>query len=191
MSETENLVFESTFSLFSEDVKRHRRWFMVLGLIMIVLGMAAILFPFVATMAVEILIGWIFVISGAFGIVHAFGVRKWKGFLFSLLGAVLSLAIGIVLLFYPMAGMLSLTLLLAAFFFVSGIFRVIMAFSLRPADHWGWLLVSGILAFVLAILVMMQWPTSATWFIGVLVGIDFIFSGWMFLSMSIMVHRST
>lgn len=191
MSETENLIFENTFSLFSEDAKRYRRWFMVLGLIMIALGTAAILFPFVATMAVEILFGWIFVISGAFGIVHAFGVRKWNGFLFSLLGAVLSLAIGIILLFYPMAGMLSLTLLLAAFFFVSGIFRVIMAFSLRPADHWGWLLVSGILAFVLAILVMMQWPTSATWFIGVLVGIDLIFSGWMFLTMSIMVHRST
>ncbi|MDA3868985.1 MAG: HdeD family acid-resistance protein [Gammaproteobacteria bacterium] len=190
MSETESLIVENTFSIFSEDVKRYHRWFMVLGLIMIALGTAAILFPFVATMAVEILIGWIFVISGAFGIVHAFGVRKWKGFSFSLLGAVLSLAIGIILLFYPMAGMLSLTLLLAAFFLVSGIFRVILAFSLRPADHWGWLMVSGVLAFVLAILVMMQWPTSATWFIGVLVGIDLIFSGWMFLTMSIMVRRS-
>lgn len=189
MSETENITFESASFLVSDDIKRHRRWFLLLGLIMIALGTAAIIFPFAATMAVEILVGWIFVISGVFGVVHAFGVRKWKGFLLSLLGAVLSLVIGTMLLIYPLTGMLSLTLLVAAFFFASAIFRIILAIRLHPADHWGWLVISGILAFILATLILIQWPTSATWFIGMLVGIDLIFTGWIFFTMSMMARR--
>jgi uncharacterized membrane protein HdeD (DUF308 family) len=153
---------------------------------MVALGIAAIAFPFVATLAVELLIGWILAISGALGIVQAFRVAKWKGFLLSLLGALLSLGVGAVLLLYPFAGIVSLTLLIAALFLVGGAFRILLAFRVRPLDHWGWLLVSGILALVLAILILAQWPEAAAWVIGVLVGIDLIFSGWtlMLLAMA-------
>jgi uncharacterized membrane protein HdeD (DUF308 family) len=123
-------------------------------------------------------VGWILVLSGALGLVHAFRAAKWKGFLLSLLWALLSLGVGIALLVYPFTGMLSLTLLITVFFLAGGTLRIVQALRLRPADYWGWLLASGILALLLGGLILAQWPMAATWVIGVLVGIDLIFAGW-------------
>lgn len=190
MTGTAVRMMEGTFATVNAEVKERCIWFLIVGIVMVVLGIAAIAFPFIATIGVELLIGWILVISGVVGIVHAFRSAKWKGFLFSLLGALLSLGVGIVLLLYPFKGILSLTLLIAAFFLAGGVFRILLALRLRPADHWAWLLASGILALVLAVLTLAQWPAAAAWMMGLLIGIDRIFAGWTSIMLAMAGPRS-
>jgi uncharacterized membrane protein HdeD (DUF308 family) len=160
------------------EVHEHRNWFLLVGVLMVVLGVAAIAFPFAATMAIEVLIGWILVISGLAGILQAYRSARWKGFLLTLLGALLALAVGALLLLYPLTGALSLTLLIAAFFLTGGGLRVLLALKVRPLDQWGWMLASGVLALAIAVLILVQWPEAAAWIIGLLVGVDLIFGGW-------------
>ncbi|PLW81354.1 hypothetical protein CWI75_16100 [Kineobactrum sediminis] len=190
MAHTMGNEIDDSYTLFTPEVKEKNRWFMVLGVVMFLLGIAAVAFPFVATLAMELLIGWIFTISGVIGMVTAFRTPKWKGFLFEILGSLLALGIGLVLLFFPMAGMLSLTLLVAAFLIASGIFRIFLAFTLRPLDHWGWQIVSGVLALVLAGLILAQLPHAANWVIGLLVGIDLMFSGMIMIMLATTARRS-
>jgi uncharacterized membrane protein HdeD (DUF308 family) len=140
MTEDPNATSEDTNALVTREAREHRNWFLALGLVLITLGIAAIAFPFAATLTVEVLIGWILVINGAAGMVHAYRASKWKGFLMSLLTALLSLGVGIILLLHPFTGILSLTLLIAAFFVVSGLFRILLALRVRPLDRWGWIL---------------------------------------------------
>lgn len=178
------------YPALTEEVKAHRRGFLAVGIVMLALGVAAIAFPFFATLAVALLVGWILAISGVVGIVHAFGIKQWKGFMFSLLGALLSLAVGTLLLLYPFTGVLSLTLLIATFFLASGVLRILLALRLRPVDHWGWLLSSGALALVLGALILSQWPQASSWVIGVLVGIDLVFAGGVSTMLAIAARRA-
>ncbi|MGA9575164.1 MAG: HdeD family acid-resistance protein [Lysobacterales bacterium] len=189
MTGTVNTMGENIHGVITDEVREHRNWFLVMGAVMVLLGLAAIVFPFIATLAVELSIGWILLISGAAGIAQAIRAARWKGFLFSLLSALLSLGIGVILLLYPLTGILSLTVLLATFFIIVGIFRILQAMSLRPHDHWGWLLTSGILALVLAALIIIQWPEAVAWVIGLLVGIDLIFNGWTLVMLANAARR--
>ena len=171
------------------EIKEHHTRFLILGIVMLIAGTAAIIFPFFASLAVELLIGWVLLFSGIAGIVHAFSTRKWNGFVLSLLIALLSLGVGIVLLIYPLTGLLSLTLLITAFFLAGGIIRIVLALKLRPFDHWGWLLFGGILDLILATLIITQWPEAAALIVGLLVGIDLIFTGWIMLLLASATHR--
>lgn len=171
------------------EIKAHHTRFLILGIVMLIAGTAAIIFPFFASLAVELLIGWVLLFSGIAGIVHAFSTRKWNGFVLSLLIALLSLGVGIVLLIYPLTGLLSLTLLITAFFLAGGIIRIVLALKLRPFDHWGWLLFGGILDLILATLIITQWPEAAALIVGLLVGIDLIFTGWIMLLLASATHR--
>jgi uncharacterized membrane protein HdeD (DUF308 family) len=172
------------------EVREHRNWFLGLGVLLVALGIAAIIFPVAATLAIEVVIGWILVISGVAGIVQAYRAARWKGYLFTLLGALLSLAIGALLLLYPLTGALSLTLVIAAFFFAGGVVRVLLALKVRPLDHWGWTLASGILALAIAVLILVQWPEAAAWVIGLLVGVDLLFGGWTSILLALAARRS-
>jgi len=178
-------------SVITSEVRENRSWFLALGIAMILLGIAAIAFPFSATLAVELLLGWILLVNGVFGIVHAFRSCRWKGFTLVMLGALLSLGVGILLLLYPLTGILSLTLVIAVFFTAGGILRILLAFQLRPLDHWGWLLLSGILSLLLATIIMTQWPAAAAWLLGLLVGIDLVFGGWTLVLLGMAAARST
>jgi len=162
----------------SAAARETRVGFLILGVVLIALGMAAIVFPLAATFAIDSLIGAILVLSGAVQTVHAFGAGQWKGFFLSLLGGVLALTMGVILLVYPFAGILSLTLLTAAFLAASGVLRMVLALQLRPADNWAWLLGSGMLALMLAAVILPQWPQGAAWLFGLLIGMDLLFAGW-------------
>lgn len=172
------------------EVRRHATGFIVLGVLLILFGTAAILFPLAATLAVELLVGAVLVASGAVALVQAFGASGWKGFLLSLLAALLSLAVGAVLLFYPITGVISLTLLIGAFFFATGVVRVLLALRIRPNDQWGWIMVSGVLALILSALILLAWPRAAGWIIGLLVGVDLIFAGWGAVALGLAARRA-
>ena len=150
------------------------------------MGIAAICFPLVSTIAAKIFLGWLFLIGGVFLIIHAFSAQGWGGFLWSLLIGVLYLIAGGYLAFFPLTGLLTLAILLAILFVAEGIMEIIMAFRVHPSDGRVWLLLSGIAALVVGVLIFLGLPSSAGWALGLLVGINLLFSGWsyVFLAMS-------
>jgi uncharacterized membrane protein HdeD (DUF308 family) len=161
-----------------ETLSRKWGWLLALGILMIILGAWAIAMPKPATLAVQVALGWILVIGGIAEGVHAFMARGWGGFLLELLSAILYLVVGILLLANPVQGALALTLVLAIFLVVEGIFKVIMAVRVRDHRGWGWVLASGILSLILGAMIWAEWPASGLWVIGLLVGVQLVFTGW-------------
>ncbi len=153
--------------------------FLVHGVIMIVLGALAVIWPQISTVAADIYVGWIFLFSGIVGLVTIFLAPSIPAFLWSLLTAALSLVVGVLLLWHPVQGVVSLTLVLIAFFIVEGIFQIAAAIRHRDElpDSWGWMVMSGIADLVLAWLIISGWPGTASWAIGLIVGVNLITSG--------------
>jgi len=170
---------------FEAVVTEHRTWFMVVGILMIVLGVVAIAHPFVTTIAVKVFLGWIFLIGGLVQIFHAFSTQRWSAFFFNLLVGLLYVIAGGWLAFFPLTGILTLTVFLAVMFIVQGIIEAAMAFRLRPQAGWGWVLFSGLCAFAVGVLIFGQLPSAAAWAIGLLVGINMITSGWAYFFLAL------
>jgi len=156
----------------------HAHWKLVLaqGIVLMVLGLLAVAMPNIATLAVEIFVGWLFLIAGILRAVSVWHARQMPGFGWSMLGALLAVLLGLILIARPLAGVLTLTMVLVAFFILEGITAIVVAVQHR--DHlksWGWVLFSGIVDLLLAYLIWAGWPSSAGWAIGLLVGINMIF----------------
>ena len=160
-------------------------WFLAVGIVLIVAGLAAVAFPFISTVAAKIMLGWLFLIGGVVMIVHAFQAPAWSGFLWNLLIGLLYAVAGAYLAFFPLTGLLTLAILLAALFFAEGIMEIIMAFRVRPHDGWGFLLLSGIAALAVGVLIAMDLPGSATWALGLLVGINLLFTGSSYVALAL------
>ena len=165
-------------------MQKSKGWFLAAGILLIITGVAAITLPFVIAVAIEVLLGWILVISGVIQIVHSFRALSSGKCILRLLRGILYLAIGIMFLVYPMQGVLTLTLLLAILFMFEGLIKIIVALQLRPMSNWGWMLASGIAALVISTIIWTGWPGTAAWVIGLLVGINLIFGGWTMLMLS-------
>ena len=159
----------------------HEHWvlFLVEGIVLVVLGLLAIGLPPIATLAVEILFGWLFLISGIVGLITTFWMRQAPGFWWALLSAVLGIAAGIVLLAWPLSGVLSLTLVLIVFFTIEGVASIMYALEHKRelSGRWGWMLVSGLVDLFLAGIILAGFPVSAAWAVGLLVGINMMFGG--------------
>jgi len=163
------------------EIAEHKTWFYVLGVLLILLGMAAVAFPFVTTIAAKIFLGWLFLIGGVVTIIHAFSTRAWSEFFLDLLIGILYLVAGAWLAFFPLTGIITLTILLALMFIVQGVIEAGIAFRIRPHDGWAWMLFAGIVAVIVGVLLLAELPSSATWAIGLLVGINLIMSGVAYL----------
>ena len=167
----------------------HEHWvlFLVEGIVLVVLGLLAIVVPPIATLAVEILFGWLFLISGILGLVTTYWMRHAPGFWWSLLSAVLGIAAGIVLLAWPVSGVLSLTLILIVFFTIEGIASIMFALEHKRelSGRWGWMLASGVVDLILAAIIFIGLPGTAAWAIGLLVGINMVFGGSALIAMAL------
>jgi uncharacterized membrane protein HdeD (DUF308 family) len=167
----------------------HEHWvlFLVEGIILVILGLAAILIPPIATLAVEILFGWLFLISGIVGLITTLRMRQAPGFWWSLVSAVLGMAAGIVLLLWPLSGALSLTLVLIVFFVIEGVASIMFALDHKRelSGRWGWMLASGIIDLILAAIIVAGLPGTAAWAIGLLVGINMVFGGSALIAMAL------
>jgi uncharacterized membrane protein HdeD (DUF308 family) len=171
-----------------ENVREKKGWFIALGVALIILGTIAVATAVITTLISVMIFGWLLLIGGIVQSVHAFWVRPWKGLLLQLLIGVLNLIVGLLIVANPGASALALTLLMAAFFMVGGVFRIITA----ARSHFpgrGWALFNGIINVVLGVLIWAQWPASAFWVIGLFIGVDLIFTGWWFVALATAAGR--
>jgi len=161
-------------------------WFVLLGIALVVLGIIALGSVVIASLAAAVVIGALVLAGGVAEILGAFWCRGWSGFFLHLLSGVLSIVVGVLFLRAPVGALAALTLLLATFLMVEGIFKIVAAVSYRFAA-WGWPLVSGIIDLVLGVLIWQEWPGSALWVIGLFVGINMVFRGfdWIALGLSL------
>jgi uncharacterized membrane protein HdeD (DUF308 family) len=167
----------STASMPAPVGAEHRTWFMILGVVLLLLGILAIVFPFATTIAAKIFLGWLLLIGGIVQVVHAFSTQKWSEFFLNLLIGVLYVIVGGWLAFFPLAGIITLTILLAALFIVNGVLEVGMGFRLRDRSGWFWLLISGIISIALGVFLFAGLPGTAAWAIGLVVGVQLIAHG--------------
>ena len=171
----------------------HRHWvlFLIEGIVLLVLGVFAVLVPPVATLAITIVFGWLFLVSGIVGLITTFWMRSAPGFWWSLISAALGIVVGLLLLARPLGGALSLTLLLIAFFIVEGAVSIMFALDHKRelSGQWGWMLVSGIIDLALAMMIFAGLPSTAAWALGLLVGINMIFGGAAMIAMALHARK--
>jgi uncharacterized membrane protein HdeD (DUF308 family) len=162
-----------------EAVRRDSGWFLVLGILLMVLGVMALATAGLMTLGTMVFFGCLLIVGGVMQLINAFKVREWGGFFFDILLLIGTLGVvtGGLMVRHPGAAALSLTLLLAPFFMVGGLFRVVGSLRLR-FPNWSWACLSGVIAFLLDVMLVMEWPASGLWFIGTCIGITLIFEGW-------------
>ncbi len=159
-------------------------WFVLLGIALVVLGTVALGAVVIASLAVALVIGMLLVVGGVGETLGAFWCRGWSGFFLHLLSGVLSIIVGVMFLRAPVDALAALTLLVACFLMVGGVFKIIATLSFRFAA-WGWPLVSGIIDLVLGVMIWHEWPASALGVIGLFVGISMIFRGFNWIALGV------
>jgi uncharacterized membrane protein HdeD (DUF308 family) len=170
----------------------HWRLFLTEGFLLGVLGLAAVVAPFLAGLVAAAFFGWLFLISGLVGLVFTLRAREAPGFAWSLLSAILALVAGAVLLWSPLAGLATLTVVLTAFFVVDGIFMIVLALTHRRAlsARWGWLLANGLIDLFLAGVIIAGLPGTLLWAFGLVVGIDLVFGGATLVNMALAARKA-
>ncbi|MGE0499849.1 MAG: HdeD family acid-resistance protein [Rhizobiaceae bacterium] len=164
-------------------------WILILGVICVVGGVLAFANPFAATIAAVALAGWTFLLFGVLQIVQAFRTTGWPGFLWALLLGVLTTAVGLSLLLNPASGALSLTLIVAILFLVMGIVKVMYAVSLRPMSGWGFAALSGVISILLGVLILADYPWSASAILGILLAVELLSNGVMLVLVALGLRK--
>jgi uncharacterized membrane protein HdeD (DUF308 family) len=184
---TDQSRLEGIQAAVAASLHLHWRAFLIEGILLFILGLFAIVIPNVATLAVEVFIGWVLLLSGVVGLISTFRMRSAPGFGWSLLSAVIAIAAGVILLAWPLSGVVSLTLVLTAFLTIEGVASIMMALTHRHgfSARWALLLVSGLIDLFLAGMIFLGLPGTAAWAIGLLVGINMVFGGSALISMAL------
>jgi uncharacterized membrane protein HdeD (DUF308 family) len=178
-------------SEMSAAVREHWMAFLIEGILLVILGFAAMIVPPLASLAVTIFLGWMFLISGIAGLVLTFWARKMPGFWWSLISAALAVVAGIILLAQPVQGTLTLTVVVGAYFLAEGVATIMYALEHRRelSERWAWLLVAGIMDLLIAAVIIAGLPGSALWAVGLLVGINLLFGGATLIGMALAARK--
>ncbi|MFT0892145.1 HdeD family acid-resistance protein [Pseudochelatococcus sp. G4_1912] len=175
----------SNINALAEDVRSKWGWFLLLGVILIMLGGVALGNLLVATLVTVYYIGALILVGGVVQIVHAFQVKEWGNFFIWLLSGVFYGLAGIFAFMNPVLATEFLTLLLAVSLIVAGIFRMWAGFSARPRAGWGWLVAAGLLALIVGLVIAARWPVNSLYLIGMILAIELIFEGWSFVAVAL------
>jgi uncharacterized membrane protein HdeD (DUF308 family) len=175
----------------SAAVREHWMAFLIEGILLVILGLAAMIVPPLASLAVTIFLGWMFLISGIAGLVLTFWARKMPGFWWSLISAALAVVAGIILLAQPVQGTLTLTVVVGAYFLAEGVATIMYALEHRRelSERWAWLLVAGVMDLLIAAVIIAGLPGSALWAVGLLVGINLLFGGATLIGMALAARQ--
>jgi uncharacterized membrane protein HdeD (DUF308 family) len=172
-----------------EDVGEHSGWFIALGVAYIISGIVALIMPFLASVAVALVIGWVFLFVGIVTLIQAWRVASWGGVIWQVIVGLIILAGGVAAVIDPIAAAVGLALLVGIMFLAKGIAQIALGFNLRPSAAWGWIVAAGILAVLVGLIVIFNWPFSGTWVLGTFAGISLIFSGWSYIMMAMAARR--
>jgi uncharacterized membrane protein HdeD (DUF308 family) len=172
-------------------VRAHWIAFLIEGILLAILGLAAIIVPPLASLAVTIFLGWLFLISGIAGLALTFWARALPGFWWSLISAILAIGAGIILLAAPAQGTYALTLVVGVYFLAEGVASIMYALEHRRelSERWSWMLIAGIVDIVIAFIIIAGLPGSALWAIGLLVGINLLFGGTTLIGMALAARQ--
>ena len=179
-------------SAVSATVKAHWKAFLIEGIVLAILGLAAMIVPPLASLAVTIFLGWMFLISGIAGLAVTFWAKQMPGFWWSLFSAALAVLAGLILLARPVQGILTLTIVVSAYFLAEGVATIMYALEHRRelSERWSWLLVAGVMDIAIAFLIISGLPGSAEWAIGLLVGINLVLGGASLVGMALAARKS-
>jgi uncharacterized membrane protein HdeD (DUF308 family) len=174
------------------DVVRHAStWSIAWGVLLIIFGMLAIGSPFLAAVAVSVVVGWLIILAGAVHVVLAFHAHGAGSLIWKLLVGIAYLLFGAYLLVHPLLGVASLTLVLASLFLIEGILDIVLFFKMRSTQGSTWVLIDGIITLLLGLLIYLQWPSSSIWAVGTLVGVSMIISGITRVMLSFAARKAT
>jgi len=191
MSPTQPSASSSLSAALTKSIHDHWRLFLAEGIVLSVLGLAAIVVPPIAGLVATLFLGWLFLIAGAVGLVATLRARQAPGFGWSLLSALVAVIAGAVLLWNPLQGLVTLTYVLIAFFIVDGILIIGLAIAHRRqlSGKWEWMMVNGVIDLVLAGIVISGLPGTLVWALGLLVGIDMVFGGASLIAMALEARK--
>jgi uncharacterized membrane protein HdeD (DUF308 family) len=161
------------------DPRRASRWLGVEGAVLVVLGIAALVFPVLAGVAAAVLFGWILIVIGVAGVVSALSTRPHVHLGWSLVSSILALVAGLIVAFFPLAGAMTLVFVVAAWLVLDGISSLMIGLDLRRRGRhpWRWQIVSAVVDWLLAILALSLGPVGGAVLIGFVVGVDLIMGG--------------
>lgn len=167
-------------------------WFLGWGIVLSLLGIAAITAAAFTTWISIVVLGSLLLVTGAIILIDSFHYwwSKESGFSLHFIMGGLYVLFGLLCIFNPMYAAASFTLILAIFFIIIGLARLFYAFSFK-LPGWGWNLLSGALSLLLGIVIIMQWPASGLFIIGLFIGIDLFFLGWSYIMVSFFSRRTS
>ncbi len=164
-------------------------WFVALGVALIVLAVIAWLDVVAVTIAGTIFIGAMLLVGGVFQLVHAFMMQGWRSLLLGLLCAALSIIAGLLIMFEPLRGALVLTILVIAALIAGGVTRIVIGFRHREMASWGWLVLSGVISLIVAVLLYTSLPWSGLWVLGTLIAVELLVQGIGWLSFGLALRK--
>jgi uncharacterized membrane protein HdeD (DUF308 family) len=162
----------------------------VIAVLLILAGLAAISLPFIAGIAASIAVAWLLLFAGAVHLFFGWHTRSAGAMIWKILVGLAYLVAAVYMLIHPGRGLLTLTLVLAFYLFFEGIFEAVIYAQLRRLPGSGWFLFDAIVTIVLGIMIFMSWPFSSVWAIGTLIGISILFSGISRLSYAFAARRA-
>ncbi len=175
----------------SDVVRQASMWSILWGILLIVFGMLAVGSPFLAAVAVNVVVAWLIVLAGVVHLILAFHAHGAGSLVWKLLVGLAYLFFGAYLILHPVLGVVSLTLVLASLFLIEGILDIVLFFRMRPLGGSSWVLIDGIITLLLGLMIYMRWPSSSVWAIGTLVGVSMIISGVTRVMLSLAVRKAT
>jgi uncharacterized membrane protein HdeD (DUF308 family) len=175
----------------ADIVRQASAWSIAWGVLLISFGVLAVGSPFVAAVAVNLVIAWLIVLAGAVHLTVAFHTREAGSLIWRLLVGLAYLFFGVYLIAHPALAVASLTLVLASLFLVEGILNIALFFRMRSMQGSSWVLIDGVITLLLGLMIYTQWPSSSAWAIGTLVGVSMIISGVTRVMLSLAVRKAT
>jgi uncharacterized membrane protein HdeD (DUF308 family) len=175
---------------FFGNLRKNWGWLLAFGILAILLGILGLGMTFGLTLASIELFGILLIVGGAFQLFNAFKCKGWKSTVWHLLIALLYIAAGVIMVIDPVLASVTLTLVIAWILIAVGIMRSIMAFQMRKASGWYWPLISGVVSIALGVMIIVQWPISGLWVIGLFVAIELILHGWSYVFVALAARKA-
>jgi len=174
----------------SQGANHTKGWLLVLGFLFVLLGCVGMGMVVGLTIVSMIFFGVLLIIAGLSHLFSVFQNKKWKGAFWEALIALFYIAGGIMVIQDPLLASSIITMALAVMFIIIGVSRLIMAFVLKDVQGWGWMLVAGIAAVVLGVMILMHWPLSGLWVIGMLIAIEMMITGWTYVMIAMAMPKA-